>query len=94
MIGGKNVKEGQLVVFEENSNGSVSFVGGASGFGALLFGGKPLHEPISWHGPFVMNTREQIMDAFRDYSSGKLGSIPGAEGRFRQTEDANRTRQA
>jgi redox-sensitive bicupin YhaK (pirin superfamily) len=40
---------------------------------ALLIAGKPLHEPIAQYGPFVMNTREQLMQAVQDFQSGKLG---------------------
>jgi len=43
---------------------------------ALLIAGKPLGEPIAQYGPFVMNTREQIEQAFRDYQNGRFGVIP------------------
>jgi redox-sensitive bicupin YhaK (pirin superfamily) len=38
-----------------------------------LLAGQPLKEPIVQHGPFVMNTREEIMQAMRDFQSGKNG---------------------
>ncbi len=41
---------------------------------ALLVAGKPLHEPIAQHGPFVMNTVEQLHDAVRDYQRGTLAA--------------------
>jgi redox-sensitive bicupin YhaK (pirin superfamily) len=41
----------------------------------LLIGGKPLNEPIARYGPFVMNTQQEIREAFEDYSSGRMGSI-------------------
>jgi hypothetical protein len=42
---------------------------------ALLLGGEPLHEPIVGHGPFVMNTREEIVQAMQDFGSGKFGTM-------------------
>lgn len=39
----------------------------------LLIGGRPIGEPIARGGPFVMNTREEILQAFADYQSGRLG---------------------
>jgi len=40
----------------------------------LLIAGKPLGEPIAQHGPFVMNTNEEIFQAVRDYQSGKFAT--------------------
>jgi redox-sensitive bicupin YhaK (pirin superfamily) len=46
----------------------------ATSAAVLLFGhGKPIGEPVVAHGPFVMNTREEIMEAIRDYQAGKFG---------------------
>ena len=39
----------------------------------LLLGGKPLDEPIAAEGPFVMNSRSEIMQARMDYQNGKMG---------------------
>ncbi len=41
----------------------------------LILSGEPLNEPIAAHGPFVMNTREQILEAFNDYNTGKFGYL-------------------
>jgi redox-sensitive bicupin YhaK (pirin superfamily) len=45
---------------------------GAEGARFLLLAGRPLHEPVVQYGPFVMNTREEIEQAIRDYQDGAL----------------------
>ena len=42
----------------------------------LLLGGLPIRAPIAHYGPFVMNTREEIIQAIDDYQAGRLGIIP------------------
>lgn len=51
---------------------AVSAVAGSEGARFVLIAGSPIGEPVVQHGPFVMNTREEIMQAFRDYSAGKF----------------------
>ena len=46
---------------------------GQVGTRALLITGQPLHEPIAQYGPFVMNTREELMQAVEDFQAGRLG---------------------
>jgi len=41
----------------------------------LILSGAPINEPIASHGPFVMNTRQEIMQAFEDYENGKFGEL-------------------
>jgi hypothetical protein len=41
-----------------------------------VLGGLPIREPIAMYGPFVMNTRQEVLDAMADASAGRLGSIP------------------
>ena len=46
--------------------------GGAAGARLILVAGRPLREPVARHGPFVMNTREELMQAFSDYQEGRF----------------------
>ncbi len=48
----------------------------AAGMDALLLGGLPIREQIAWYGPFVMNTRDELIQAVEDYQSGRMGTIP------------------
>ncbi|KAK3742081.1 hypothetical protein QZH41_005908 [Actinostola sp. cb2023] len=54
----------------------------------LLIAGIPLNEPIARRGPFVMNTWEQIEEAYSDFYKGKLGEIKGADERYAKTKAA------
>lgn len=42
----------------------------------LVLGGRPIREPVAWQGPFVMNTRNELKQAFQDYKDGRLGTVP------------------
>ncbi len=74
------VHTGQLAVF---GPGDAITIAGAvhqesryPGLDIVVLGGAPIREPIAWSGPFVMNTRAEVMAAFEDYQAGRLGTIP------------------
>ena len=45
----------------------------------LVLGGRPIREAVAWYGPFVMNTEDELRQAFDDFRSGRMGTIPAAD---------------
>lgn len=70
-INGHTVASHTLLTLDSD-NAVVDFVAGEQGARFLLVSGKPINESIVQHGPFVMNTREEIDDAMRDYKSNNF----------------------
>ncbi len=76
------VHGGQLTVFGHGRTVTVAAAdrqdSRTGAFEVFLLGGKPIREPIAMAGPFVMNTRAEVIEAFEDFQAGRLGSIPAA----------------
>jgi redox-sensitive bicupin YhaK (pirin superfamily) len=73
-VGGKPIREGQLARLSDAGE-TIAFALGPDAeqrAQLLLLAGVPLDEPVARHGPFVMNTREQLVEAFSDYQNGRL----------------------
>ncbi|MGO9559625.1 MAG: pirin family protein [Acidimicrobiales bacterium] len=77
---GGPVRVGQLVAFGPGDWISVQADDAqdsrAAGLDLLVLGGQPIGEPVEHYGPFVMNTRDEIMQALEDFRAGRLGTVP------------------
>jgi redox-sensitive bicupin YhaK (pirin superfamily) len=78
--GDQPVRTGQLAVFGDGDSLTISADTSQDShtpsLDVLVLGGRPIKEPVYAYGPFVMNTREEVAQAFEDYQAGRLGSIP------------------
>jgi redox-sensitive bicupin YhaK (pirin superfamily) len=81
---GRPVRAGQLAVL---GAGDFVTVGAADHqesrsphLEVLVLGGQPIREPVAWAGPFVMNTKAEVMQAYEDFQKGRMGQIPAVHG--------------
>ncbi len=83
-IEGRPVRTGNLAVLGAGDFVSVSADAGQDSrtpaLDVIVIGGQPINEPIAWAGPFVMNTRAEVVEAFEDFQKGRLGTIPAVHG--------------
>jgi quercetin 2,3-dioxygenase len=79
-VEGRPIQTGQLAVLGPGDTIAVAAApiqeARHEGLDVLLLGGRPIGEPVAWLGPFVMNTREEVLQAVADYQAGRLGTIP------------------
>lgn len=75
VVGGQAAPKWNLV--ELNDDGETVAFEAPEGSVVLLGHAEPIGEPVFAHGPFVMNTREEIIQAIDDYNAGKFGAVPG-----------------
>jgi quercetin 2,3-dioxygenase len=74
------IEAGQLAVLDGGN--AVTIAAGpiqesrSANLDVIILGGRPIGEPVAWLGPFVMNTREEVLQAVADYQAGRLGTIP------------------
>jgi quercetin 2,3-dioxygenase len=71
--GSQELKEAGLAVYA--GKGSVITVNATEDSRLLVMSGEPIHEPIARYGPFVMNTREELVQAVEDYQAGRMGHL-------------------
>jgi hypothetical protein len=79
---GRPVRTGQLAVFGPGDVVTVAAdatpaEGRTPELDVVVLGGTPIREPVAWQGPFVMNTRSELLTAFDDFQKGRMGQIPG-----------------
>lgn len=74
LINGRAAEEYSFVLFD--LLGEEIHIEAMTNAACLLFSGEPIDEPIVSHGPFVMNTEEELQQAVDDYMNGKYGKLP------------------
>jgi len=73
-VAGKLIRDGELAVL--GAGDRVRIRAGDQGARMILAAGRPLNEPVFKYGPFVMNSKEEIVQAIHDYQNGTFSSPP------------------
>ena len=72
-INGGSIERGQIAL--TNSDGDSTTLATSTNAKLLILAGEPIRESLAVYGPFVMNTREELLEAFSDFQSGKMGVL-------------------
>lgn len=67
------VRMGQTTVFGSGDTLTVAASDGPEPLEVFLLGGEPIRQPIAMAGPFVMNTKAEVLQAFEDFQAGRFG---------------------
>ncbi|WP_304118623.1 pirin family protein [Mycolicibacterium bacteremicum] len=77
---GHPIQQGQLAVLGPGDRIDITADAGQDGnrpaLEVLLLGGRPIREPVVQYGPFVMNTKSEVLQALEDFNAGRFGSLP------------------
>lgn len=72
---GSRASQYQVAVFDRSSDAVRIVNTGKRPLSFLLIAGEPIGEPVARYGPFVMNSREEVLQAVEDYREGKMGIL-------------------
>jgi redox-sensitive bicupin YhaK (pirin superfamily) len=77
---GNPIRQGQLAVLGPGDRITVTAAGTQDArtpaLDVLLLGGRPIREPVFHYGPFVMNSKSELIEALEDFNAGRFGTIP------------------